>query len=216
MCISILSLCLRCIVLPLIILEMFQQLNWSPPVVNSVDWMWFGKAHTPVYVRSQGWRCMSKHRPSMKTKGLYIDFWDRIVSRHKAGRLQKTFCCFEGSNEQEWQKFGTTRSDQGRRNWKTSQVRGKEEGSSVQRHPGWKPALLTSDWDDGSSFSRTMTLSTRPRYWRSGFRTERSENGCSLTLPIQPGGVWEVLQRGLGPKIGVPSLWHYIQNDLRL
>ena len=29
---------LRCILFPLIILEMFLQLNWSPPVVNSVDW----------------------------------------------------------------------------------------------------------------------------------------------------------------------------------
>ena len=40
---------LRCILFPLIILEMFLQLNWSPPVVNSVDWTWFGKAHTCLY-----------------------------------------------------------------------------------------------------------------------------------------------------------------------
>ena len=40
---------LRCILFPLIILEMFLQLNWSPPVVNSVDWAWFGKAHTCLY-----------------------------------------------------------------------------------------------------------------------------------------------------------------------
>ncbi|KAG2471189.1 TCB1 transposase, partial [Polypterus senegalus] len=32
-------------------------------------------------------------------------------------------------------------------------------------------ALLTSDWGDGSSFNRTTTLSTQPRYQRSGFRT---------------------------------------------
>jgi uncharacterized membrane protein (DUF373 family) len=29
---------LRCILFPLIILEMFQQLDWSPPGVNSIDW----------------------------------------------------------------------------------------------------------------------------------------------------------------------------------
>ncbi len=34
---------------PPIILEMFLQLDWSPPVVNSVDWTWFGKAHTCLY-----------------------------------------------------------------------------------------------------------------------------------------------------------------------
>ncbi len=40
---------LRCILFPLIILEMILQLDWSPPVVNSVDWTWFGKAHTCLY-----------------------------------------------------------------------------------------------------------------------------------------------------------------------
>ena len=40
---------LRCILFPLIILEMFLQLDWSPPVVNSIDWTWFGKAHTCLY-----------------------------------------------------------------------------------------------------------------------------------------------------------------------
>ena len=29
---------LRCILFLLIILEMFLQFNWSPPVVNSIDW----------------------------------------------------------------------------------------------------------------------------------------------------------------------------------
>ena len=40
---------LRCILLPLIILEMFLQLDWSPPVVNSIDWTRYGKAHTCLY-----------------------------------------------------------------------------------------------------------------------------------------------------------------------
>ena len=75
-------------------------------------------------------------------------------------------------------------------------------------------ALLTSDWGDSSSFSRTTTLSTQPRYQRSGFRTTlwmslsgparaqtwirlnisgELENGCAPTLPIQHShdGAWE-------------------------
>ena len=40
---------LRCILRPLTILEMFLKLDWSPPVVNSIDWTWFGKAQTCLY-----------------------------------------------------------------------------------------------------------------------------------------------------------------------
>ena len=35
--------------LSLIILEMFLQLDWSPAVVNYIDWTWFGKANTYLY-----------------------------------------------------------------------------------------------------------------------------------------------------------------------
>lgn len=31
----------RCILFPLIILDIFLKLNWSPPVVSSIDWRWF-------------------------------------------------------------------------------------------------------------------------------------------------------------------------------
>lgn len=34
---------------PVIICQMFLTLDWGPPVVNSVDWLWFGKAHTCLY-----------------------------------------------------------------------------------------------------------------------------------------------------------------------
>lgn len=37
----------------LIIFEVFLQLDLSPPVVNSMDWTWFGKAHTCLYKVSQ-------------------------------------------------------------------------------------------------------------------------------------------------------------------
>ena len=38
-----------CILFPLIILEIFLQPEWSPPVVNSIYWTWFRKAHTCLY-----------------------------------------------------------------------------------------------------------------------------------------------------------------------
>ena len=40
---------LRCILFTLIILEMFLQLDWSPPVLNSIDRTWFGKSHNCLY-----------------------------------------------------------------------------------------------------------------------------------------------------------------------
>ena len=40
---------LRCILLPLIILELFLQLHWSSAMVNSIDLTLFGKAHTCLY-----------------------------------------------------------------------------------------------------------------------------------------------------------------------
>lgn len=39
---------LRCILFPLIILEMFPQLNLSPSVENSGDWTRSGKTHNRV------------------------------------------------------------------------------------------------------------------------------------------------------------------------
>ena len=62
------------------------------------------------------------------------------------------------------------------------------------------------------------TLSTQPRYQRSGFRTIlwmslsgpataqtwirlNISDGCTPTLPIQPDGAWEVLQRGMGKTV---------------
>lgn len=67
---------------PLFVLETFFSLWWCLPVLNSVDWTWFGWL-TPVYVRPHSWHCTSKHRPSLKLEDLSVDFWDRIVWRRK-------------------------------------------------------------------------------------------------------------------------------------
>ena len=40
---------LRWILFTLIILKLFLQLDWSPPVVNSIELIWFGKAHTCLF-----------------------------------------------------------------------------------------------------------------------------------------------------------------------
>lgn len=50
---------LRCILFPLIILQMFLQLHWSPLMVNLADWKWLGKTHTCLF--SQG----GDHGPSV-------------------------------------------------------------------------------------------------------------------------------------------------------
>lgn len=45
---------LRFILFPLYIVEMFLQLTWSPPVVNSVDGTWSGKAQAWLRSHSRG------------------------------------------------------------------------------------------------------------------------------------------------------------------
>ena len=48
----------------------WQQLDWSPPVVNAIDWTWFGRAHTPVYIRSYSWQCMSEQKTSHEVEAI--------------------------------------------------------------------------------------------------------------------------------------------------
>ena len=61
------------------------------------------KGTDPFYIRSHSWQCMSEHKPSMKSKELSVDLWDRIDLRNKIlGRLQKKFCCFEGPKWAQW------------------------------------------------------------------------------------------------------------------
>jgi hypothetical protein len=57
---------LRYILFPLIILEMFLQLDWSPPVVNSwLDMIWKG---THLSIRSCSWQCTSEQKPSLEVE----------------------------------------------------------------------------------------------------------------------------------------------------
>ncbi|KAL0183511.1 hypothetical protein M9458_019207, partial [Cirrhinus mrigala] len=92
---------LRCILFSLIILNMFLQLDWSPPVVNSVA------------VNSA---CQSTNQ-AMQSKELSLDLRDRIVSRHKSGEgYRKISAALKipmitvASIIHKWKKFRTTRT----------------------------------------------------------------------------------------------------------
>ena len=55
---------LRCILFSMIILEIFLKLDWSPHVVNSIDWTSFGKAHTCLCKVPQLTMQLSEQKPS--------------------------------------------------------------------------------------------------------------------------------------------------------
>ena len=102
------------ILFPLIILEMFLQLNWSSPVVNSVDWTWFGKAHTCLYKVPQltvHVRAQTKH----EVKGIVCrqdcleeQIWGRVHKNVSISGLMRQIQLF-GVNARPhvWRKPGT-------------------------------------------------------------------------------------------------------------
>jgi hypothetical protein len=67
----------------LIILEMFQQLDWSPSVGNSIDCTLFAKAHTCLYKVPQLTMHVRAKNQAMRSKELSVELRDRIVSRHR-------------------------------------------------------------------------------------------------------------------------------------
>ena len=105
---------LWCILFPLSILELFLQLHWSPPVINSIDWTWFGKAHTCLYKVPQ--LTVHVRMPSVTSGGDLAPYlrWSMVVSAPCCGDV---FQCKE-----------------------TSQDRWKDARDEVQRDPWWKPA----------------------------------------------------------------------------
>ena len=113
------------------------------------------------------------------------------------------------------------------RDWETSQHRGKDEWSKVQRSlmKTCSRALRTSDWGEGSPSNKTLTLRTQPRQCRRGFgrRVQVLERPSqspdlnpiehlwrNLKIAVQRRSppnltVWENLQRRMGetPQIKV-------------
>ena len=92
---------LRCILFPLITLEMFLQLDWSPPpVVNWIDWTWFGKAHICLYKRSHSWQCMSEQKQRHEAEGIVRRAPRQACAEAQIwGRVPKYFCIIEGPQE---------------------------------------------------------------------------------------------------------------------
>ena len=106
---------LRCILFALIILEMFLQLYWSPPVFNSLDWTWFGKAHICLYKEPQ--LTLQSKTQAMRSKEFSVELRDRIMSRHRTGEgYQNISAALKvpkntmASIILKWKKFGTTKT----------------------------------------------------------------------------------------------------------
>ena len=77
---------LRCILFPLIILEMFLQQGWSPPVVNSIDRTWFGKALTCLYkVPQLTGHVREKYLPDQGPSPAFAQFGQTPSSRKSLG-----------------------------------------------------------------------------------------------------------------------------------
>ena len=92
--------------------------------------------------------------------------------------------------------------------WETSQDRGKDERSKVQRDPWWKPALrlgqrFTFQQDNDPKHSQDNTevasgqvsecpwvAQTEPGLEPDQTSLERPENICAAMLPIQPNRAW--------------------------
>ena len=79
----------RCILFPVIIVEMFLQLDWTPPVVNSTEWTRFGKRHTPVYIEPSRRTTYKKVYSARKSKKPSHEV-ERIVRRAPRQELEGT------------------------------------------------------------------------------------------------------------------------------
>ena len=108
---------LRCIQFPLIILEMSLQLDWSPPVANSIDWTRFRKKHTFLYKGPTVDSACQSRNSTMKSKELFVELRDRIVRRHRSGegyevisRVLKIPKSTVSSIMRKWKEYGTTQT----------------------------------------------------------------------------------------------------------
>ena len=90
---------LRRILCQLIILEMFLQLDWSPPVVNSIVCTSFGKAHTCLYEVPQ-LTVNVRQKPSHEVKGIARRAQRKnCVEAQIWGRVPNHFCSIKCPQE---------------------------------------------------------------------------------------------------------------------
>ena len=90
-------------------LKVFLQLDWSPPVVNAIDWTWFGKAHTCLYKVPQLTEYVRSKTTPWRSKELSVE--------HRSGEgPQKVSAALKvpknagASIILKWKKLGTTKT----------------------------------------------------------------------------------------------------------
>ncbi|CDQ66566.1 unnamed protein product [Oncorhynchus mykiss] len=127
-----------CILLPLIILEMFLQLDWSPPVENSVNLTGFGKAHICLYKVPQ----LSEQKPSHEVEGIVRRTPRQdCVEAQIWGRVPKHFCSID--SPQEHTGHPAKLSNRGRRALvrRTTISAALHQSGLLGRVARWKPLL---------------------------------------------------------------------------
>ena len=68
----------------------FVSTTWlDSPVVNLIDWTWFGKANTCLYKGPTVDSACQRKNQAMRSKELSIELWDRIVLRYRSGEGYK-------------------------------------------------------------------------------------------------------------------------------
>ena len=107
----------RCM-FPLIVLDV--STTWLEFTCGKFNWL---DRHTPFYIRSHSWQCMSEQKPSQSknqatmSEELSVELRDRIVSRHRSGEgYQKTYAALKVPKNTlaaiilKWKKFVTTKT----------------------------------------------------------------------------------------------------------
>ena len=152
---------LGCIPFSIIILEMFLQLVWSPPVVHSIDWTWFGKAHTCLYKVTQlTVHVRAKTKLQYEVEGIVrraprqdcveAQIWGRVPRISAALKVPKNTVA---SILLKWKKFGTPKtlpragcpaklSNRGRRAWSGRWPRTQLSLWQSSRVPLWRWEIL--------------------------------------------------------------------------
>ena len=136
---------LRCILFPLIILD-----------VSTICIQLIGydlERHTPVYIRFHSWQCKSEQKPwvisqkVMRWKELSVELWDRIVSRHRSGQgYQNIFAALKVPKNTVASiilkcKFGTNKTPWAGR----SPIQTKQSGEKVLTGKQWKHSGVSRD-----------------------------------------------------------------------
>lgn len=73
-------------------LVMSLELDWSPIVANLIKWIWFINTQYSICIWSHKSQCMPDQIEAIKSKKLFLDLCNQIMSRHRSEHGQKTIC----------------------------------------------------------------------------------------------------------------------------